>query len=259
MRPHLLKVRRQLSFVGHVFRLLGRVTGELFLVDGVLQDLRLECRLDHSEQFVLLLLEPALGRRGSRGGRLGRSGLEGPGLGRCLLALAQFVRGRLFLHEWLGGRFLAYAQLVRVFNVLQVENLLQQVAARDRHRTLIVRVKLRVVVRLVVLLLHRKLCILGLLLWFQRYLETCLLHFGLHLPDIALQLIIFSLDLHQVLHEDNRMVQRHGLFLLFSVDDTCDPLFLERRQVEISKSLPEVISWLILDDLNVLAQSVDLI
>ena len=183
----------------------------------------------------------------------------GPALHRCLLALAQFVRGRLFLHERLRCCFLAYAQLVRVFHILQVENLLQQVTARDRRRTLIVRVELRVVVRLVVLLFHRKLCILRLPLWLQRYLETCLLHFSLHLLDVALQLVIFRLDLHQVLHKDDRMVQRYGLFLLFSVDDTCDPLFLKWRQVITSKSLPEIISWLILDDLHVLAQSVDLI
>ena len=62
MCPHLLKVRRQLALVGHIFRLLGRVAGELFLVDGVLQDLRLEGRFNNPEQFVLLLLEPALGR-----------------------------------------------------------------------------------------------------------------------------------------------------------------------------------------------------
>ena len=70
----------------------------------------------------------------------------GPALHRCLLALAQFVRGRLFLHEGFRCRFLAYAQLVRVFHILQVEYLLKQVAARDRRRTLIVRVELRVVV-----------------------------------------------------------------------------------------------------------------
>ena len=60
MRPHLLKRGRQDTFIRLVSVVLGIVVLVLVLIGRVLQDLRLERRLNHPEQLVLLLLKAIL-------------------------------------------------------------------------------------------------------------------------------------------------------------------------------------------------------